>query len=641
MKRSLLFLLIAGTLLVHCAQAQSETKVNGLKRRIQLSKPDTNRANLLLELARIYLFKPDEQAGDLDTTLRLVRQAYAISQYFHYPKGLGNAYLVGAQAYREKGDAKQGRKFAQTALNIFTRIPAMAEKAEAYLEISRTYSISPEELPFRIQNHEKALSIFQQIGNKEREAVTLRELGEFEDLRKSETKALVYLNQSLAVSQAIGYRHLQGVYCLLGQVSSKLGDFKSGVNYGLLALKTAEAVKDTSMQLCTIYNQLGITYHLASDKKAAVSCFENALRIAQRYNDTQSIWQLTLNLTIISRDYVQIIRLLKSLEKRLPAPDLEFQFIIYSRLVKSYHTLHQYKLAQLYCDRFEKLKQESGYSDQAKLVTQYNSLILFYIDTHQHIKAKSLLVDLTENSKRTNYKSLQVLSHTLWYKLDSAQGNFRSALAYHQRYSKLKDSLFTEKKNKEISRLQVEFETSKKEQQLQLKEKNIQLLTNRNRVQQATLERNALQRNSIMGGAIMLLLLLGLTYNRYRLKQRSNQQLEAKQVLIDQKNQALQQVVGEKDDLLEEKEELLEEREWMLKEIHHRVKNNLQVISSMLHSQVEFLHDPTALATIRESQNRVQVMALIHQKLYQIRQPGPDWDAGLYSPDCRLPHRIL
>ena len=617
MKRSFLFLIITQLLLVHCARAQSVTEVNGLKQRLQISKLDTNRANLLLELAHNYISKSGEKASDLDTALTLIRQGYSISRSLKYLKGQGNAYLISAQAYREKGDTKQSRKFAQAAVNIFTRISANAEKAEAHLELSRSYSISPEELPFRIQNHEKALLLFRQIGNKEREAVTLRELGEFEDLRKSDTKALDYLQQSLAVSQAIGYTHLQGVYCLLGQVSSKLGDFKSGVNYGLLALKTAETVKDTTMQLCTIYNQLGITYHLANDKKAAINCFEKALRIAQRHNDTHTIWQLSLNLLIISRDYAKNLLLLKSLEKRFPAPDLEFQFITYARLVNTYHRLHQYKLAQLYCDKFEKLKQESHYTDQAKLVNQYGSLILFYIDTHQNVKAKFLLADLTETGKRTNYKSLQLLSHTLWYKLDSAQGNYRSAFAYHQLYSKLKDTLFTEKKNKEISRLQVEFETSKKEQQLQLKEKNIQLLTNRNLAQQATLERNAIQRNSMMGGAIMLLLLLGLTFNRYRLKQRTNQQLEAKQLLIDQKNQALQLVLGEKDDLLEEKEQLLEEREWMLKEIHHRVKNNLQVISSMLNSQVEFLHDPTALATIRESQNRVQVMALIHRKLYQ------------------------
>jgi two-component system, sensor histidine kinase PdtaS len=62
---------------------------------------------------------------------------------------------------------------------------------------------------------------------------------------------------------------------------------------------------------------------------------------------------------------------------------------------------------------------------------------------------------------------------------------------------------------------------------------------------------------------------------------------------------------------------LLTEKEWLLKEIHHRVKNNLQVVMSLLNSQASSLHDKAALAAIQESQHRVQAMALIHQKLYQ------------------------
>jgi two-component sensor histidine kinase len=189
------------------------------------------------------------------------------------------------------------------------------------------------------------------------------------------------------------------------------------------------------------------------------------------------------------------------------------------------------------------------------------------------------------------------------FKVDSAQGNYLSAIGHLQRYKTFNDSLFSEVKSKQLTQLQIQYDT-------QAKEQNIALLTKQSELQQLALKRAETTRNAILTGAVLLAGLLGVSYNRYRLKQRSNRLLEAKQREIDQKNQSLEHMVADK-------EELLEEKEWMLKEIHHRVKNNLQIISSLLNAQSDYLHDTTALAAIRESQNRVQAMASIHQRLYQ------------------------
>jgi two-component sensor histidine kinase len=90
--------------------------------------------------------------------------------------------------------------------------------------------------------------------------------------------------------------------------------------------------------------------------------------------------------------------------------------------------------------------------------------------------------------------------------------------------------------------------------------------------------------------------------NRYTL----SQTLKQAQQEIDQRKRIEQQL-----------QESLIEKELLLKEVHHRVKNNMQVIVSLLSLQAAGLNEPTTINLLRDSQNRVRSMALVHEKLYQ------------------------
>jgi two-component sensor histidine kinase len=76
----------------------------------------------------------------------------------------------------------------------------------------------------------------------------------------------------------------------------------------------------------------------------------------------------------------------------------------------------------------------------------------------------------------------------------------------------------------------------------------------------------------------------------------------------------------------------LKEKEVLLKEIHHRVKNNLQIVTSLLQMQSRRTKEPEAVEVLRDSKNRIASIALVHEKLYRSEDLA-NIDFGQYIPD--------
>lgn len=153
--------------------------------------------------------------------------------------------------------------------------------------------------------------------------------------------------------------------------------------------------------------------------------------------------------------------------------------------------------------------------------------------------------------------------------------DYQNAYRAIDRYDELKEQVFTAESDRRTSLLETEFNLAEKENTIQLQKNQIK----RHRTRQTLIL-------LIIG---MLILYLILLYKAVMNNRRKNRMLQ------DQN----------------------EEKEFLLKEIHHRIKNNLEIVSSLLALQSARMKDPNSIEAIHKSRQRIESMGLIHQKLYQ------------------------
>lgn len=570
---------------------------------LQHSQPDTNRVNILVKLSNYYFGKINRNLRDVDSTLLFAKTAEQLSLSLDYKTGEGESYLLFSQVCRVKREMTKGEAYVNKAIALFEDLPL--QLGEAYVEKRMYYSLYGNDLTERIRIMELAVAAFRKAGNKEREADGYKELGDLYQIKGNLPQSLSALKHGLQLYQSINYPYLMGIYDLLGFVSTALGDQKEGVRYGILAVQAAEQVQDSTTQLCTIYNRLGITYVNLREFDKAEFYFRKALLIARKHHDLNAIHELTSNITSLLLQLnkpAEALTFLQGIIKQYPFTDPASQLRITAVFVNIHELLKQYKLAEFYCDQLLAIACDHILNDE-ELTLINTAVIRLSLATHNHPRALKYLIDNETLVKKTGVKMNAAINHLYWFRLDSAQGNYASAITHYQQYKILNDQLFNESKSRQISQLEILYDIDKKDHDIQLKGQNIQLLTRQSQLQKNQLHQANLMRNVTFFSLGLLLIIVGLLYNGYRMKQRSNSKLEAQQAEINLKNASLQHLLTEKD--------------WLLKEIHHRVKNNLHMVVGLLDTQSSFLKNEDALLAIAESQHRVQAMSLIHQRLYQ------------------------
>lgn len=576
-------------------QAQLKKNPKELKIRIDAASEDSQKVDLLLLLSAYYLNKDHEYKADLDQANLVNKQARQLGNSLNYKSGIGKSILLDAQINREKGDPKNGLKKAKEILFYAKHNHLTELHADAYLELA----MYGESINERIKYKEMAIPLLLKSATKIKRAGVVKELGELYLMNEEPQKGISLLKESYLLYKSTNFPHLQGVYNLLSEGYNQNGNCVESLKYALLAEKTALAVHDSSIQVSSIYNHIGMAYFNLKQKDNAEEYFYKALELAKKHQDTDYVRTIGENLcTVLVRrkKEKEALKLLKEMQLNFPSTNTERLIKENVLLLTVYRNLNNTEKATIYYNKLVKVFGENGEKRSDNKMQILNSFSKYQYHIKNYTKFYPLVKQMDSLAAASNNNLVRSENYLMWFKADSSRGDYRNAIKHYQLYKSLSDSVFKGEKSNQINSLQVEFETDKKD-------RNIDLLTQQAKTQQIQIQKDTVIKYVFIGSVIVLILFLALLYNSFRIKKNKNEELELQRQQINEQNEL--------------NKKMLVEKEWLLKEIHHRVKNNLQIVISLLNTQSAYLDNEDALMAIQNSQHRMHAMSLIHQKLYQ------------------------
>lgn len=498
----------------------------------------------------------------------------------------------------KKGEVQQGKALFEKLINNISKPGNEEAQAALWHELAMQIGSRDTTGITRMYCFEKMVSFYKKAGIESKEIESLKSIADLNMVHGKLGLAETQLLNVLHRYKAIGYPKIYYVYDLLAVTNRYKGDFSKGIFYGMKAVESMEASQDFS-PATTIYSRIANMYRELGQTEKSIEWYWKVFR-DRRYTETVNQYMfrdagfLARELIKLKKDDEALAFILDIKAKNKPN-GVYAKASLLATLAYCYHALGQDRYAENYYRQLIAL--DSQLEKNNEVTTDVNYEIgKYFMNKSQYAQAAVHLQKALTALDGINSLSENKEIYMMLYKSDSAAGNYRSAMQYLMRHKILSDSIFNETKSRQIEELHVRYEIAKRK-------KDIELLNNQN-------DQAHKIKNRTLAGAALLLVVIVLLFNRYLIKQRSNRRLEAHQKELDQKNVFLEKSNAEQDKLLKEKE-------WLIGEVHHRVKNNLQMVISLLNSQSTYLKDTAARAAVRDSLLRMQAMSLIHQKLYE------------------------
>ena len=571
-------------------------KVDDAKRFLS-NKKGADRIQPLLELGSYYVFKPGKKNLDLEIASKYINEVIDLTKGTSSNSEI-ESYILMAHFLSQSQDMEESQ-------NMLSKAARLSERLGDKKAIAQTLLVSGRLLPYghssKLPNLEEALSIFGSINEKEKEIETLSEITLEHFAFKQYEMAEKYLKRTLQLQDEIDFYHNQYPYYGLAYIVYMKGELTASLKYSKKSLETFHSKAD-SVFISLFYSHYAYIYSISKRYGESIFWYDKALENFE--NESRLYWYKAflsksdiLRLNGRSKEAIQMLQTIGG--QFPPITDFERMYFALSK-ANAYFENKDFSLAEENYLEFLKIAKNFPFEYlHGEFPGAFLKISTFYIEIGEIEKAKNAL-DLIN----PDHLALDAYGEYYYskFKIDNLERKYPEAIRNLQLSQEYFDSAYNLEHLKKIEELFVQYET-------QQKDKDLELLYNKNQLQEAQVMQARRTKNISLGGLALLLIIIGLLFNRYLMKQKSNQKLEANQKELDQKNSFLET-------LNTEQENLLKEKEWLVREVHHRVKNNLQMVTSLLNSQTAYLNENVAVRAIKDSERRIKAMSLVHQKLY-------------------------
>ena len=524
---------------VSCLLYSQDNKIDSLLEALDNSKPEI-RAEVLNSLATEYL------SADLVKSNQYADEALKISEKTNNQKEKASAIKTLGSIYLYKGELDKALDYYQKSQEIKRILDDKKGVADLYFNFGYIYK-KQNKFEKAINSYENALKIYGEIGMPEEVAAALRSKGQLYFFLGSFDRAVSQFEQAYEISKKLNddagkANSLQ----MLGIIYQEWANYEKALECYQNSIKIYE-VQNDKVGIANTLNNIGLVYkdwgkysetEYGLYEQKALENFKNSFELMSELNDKYGMANSLVNIGSIYEKLDSVDLALENYHKALSfeeeigdkngsAGTLENIGVILSKKKM------ENEKALEYLNRSLEIRNELG--NKQGIASTLQNIGSIHIKLKNYGKATDYLNQSLILARELNKKELVKDIYDAFSLIYDLQGNYKLAFEYYKKFIAVKDSMFSEESHERITELETKYETEKKQ-------KEIELLNNKQKLQDEQIEN---QKNLIITfiiGFIMFIIFTILIIREYRQKRKANLLLaEQKQEIQAQRDLATEQ----------------------------------------------------------------------------------------------------